>query len=176
MAKRKFKVDVLSQASIKQLKKDLRTYRDDLQRKCRLLAQLLAEKGVSIAKVKIATLGAVFTGELISSVHIEEKGSTKSKTIFAIVVDSKHAAFVEFGTGQMGEEGGYPHPFPPGVDWEYNTGKTIFEISPGEYGWFYFRDGEWHFTQGMPSRPFMYETFIELKSIVEKTAREVFKE
>lgn len=174
MAKKRYKVDILSVSSIEKLKKDLQAYQNDLQRKCRLLAERLAEKGVEIAKIRIDTLGAVFTGELKSSVHAEDKGGNETKAIFAIVVDSRHAAFVEFGSGQMGQEAPYPYPLPDGVDWEYNTGKTIFEISPGEYGWFYQRDGQWYFTQGMPSRPFLYETFIELKSIVEKTAKEVF--
>jgi hypothetical protein len=82
--------------------------------------------------------------------------------------------FVEFGTGQIGQEAPYPYELPDGVSWEYNTGKTIFEVSPGQYGWFYKRDGQWYFTQGMPSRPFMYETSLDLYRIVEKTAKEVF--
>jgi len=36
-------------------------------------------------------------------------------------------------------------------------------------------NGNWYFTQGMPSRPFMYETSMELMNLVVKTAREVFK-
>ena len=64
---------------------------------------------------------------------------------------------------------------PEGVEWNYNTGKTIFEIEPGQYGWFYQGDdGKWYFTQGMPSRPFMYETSIELMQLVVRTAKEVF--
>lgn len=175
MTKKRYKVDILSVSSIEQLKKDLQAYRNDLQRKCRLLAEKLAEKGVEIARIRIDTLDAVFTGELKSSVHAESRGGTEMKAIFAIVVDSKHAAFVEFGSGQMGQEAPYPYPLPEGIKWEYNTGKTIFEISPGQYGWFYQRDGQWYFTQGMPSRPFLMETTLELMSIVEKTAREVFR-
>ena len=91
------------------------------------------------------------------------------------MADSHHAAFVEFGTGQFGLESAYPYPFPEGVDWQYNTGETIFEISPGQYGWFYpGDDGRWYFTQGMPSRPFMYETSLELMNLVVTTAKEVF--
>ena len=92
-----------------------------------------------------------------------------------VVADSKHAAFVEFGTGQLGMEGPYPYPFPIGMDWQYNTGKTIFEIGPGQYGWFYpAEDGTWKFTQGMPARPFMHEAFIDIYAKVERIAKEVF--
>lgn len=176
MAKRVFKTD-LSVKGIEQLKKALLNYKNNtLQQKVDLLAKTLAEKGVDIAQANIAKLDAIFTGELISSMHTQYGGSAKGTAIFYVVADSHHAAFVEFGSGQLGMEGGYPYPFPEGVDWQYNTGKTIFEISPGQYGWFYQDDnGNWYFTQGMPSRPFMYETSIELVDLVISTAKEVFK-
>lgn len=176
MAKRVFKSD-LSTNGIDQLKKDLLYYKNNiLHQKVNLLAKLLADKGVEIAKVNVARLDAIFTGELINSIHTEKGSSINGTAIFYIVADSEHAAYVEFGTGQMGAEGSYPYPFPPGVDWQYNTGETIFEISPGQYGWFYpGDDGKWYFTQGMPSRPFMYETTMELMKLVVSTAKEVFK-
>lgn len=174
MAK-KFKVDILSKSSVDKLRKDLQAYRNDLPNKARLLAQKLADKGVVGAKTRIATLNAVFTGELLSSVYSMNLHSSQNLAVFAVVVDSDHALFVEFGTGQKGQETPYPYPFPAGMDWEYNSGPTIREIAPGQYGWFYPRDGKWYFTQGMPARPYMYETFLELKMIVEQTAREVFK-
>lgn len=176
MAKRTFKAE-FSQKGIEKLKQDLRNYQNNiLQQKVELLARILAEKGVEIAKINVKRLDAIFTGELINSIHSQYGGSGNGNAIFYIVADSHHAAFVEFGTGQLGMEGGYPYPFPPGIDWQYNTGKTIFEISPGEYGWFYQdENGNWYFTQGMPSRPFMYETSMELMNLVVKTAREVFK-
>ena len=174
MAKRTFKTD-LSTKGIEQLKRELLNYKDNiLQQKVDLLAMRLAEKGVDIAQINVAKLDAVFTGELISSIHTQYGGSTKGTAIFYVVADSSHAVFVEFGTGQIGQEAPYPYPFPPGIDWEYNTGKTIREIAPGEYGWFYPKDGQWYFTQGMPARPFMMETVLELMMLVEKTAKEVF--
>ena len=175
MAKRKFKSD-LSVEGITKLQKDLLNYKNNiLQHNVDLLTKKLADKGVDIAQVNVARLDAIFTGELISSIHTKYGGGTKGTAIFYIVADSHHAAFVEFGTGQLGMEGGYPYPFPSNVNWQSNTGKTIFEISPGQYGWFYPKDGQWYFTQGMPSRPFMYETSLELMKLVVKTAREVFK-
>ena len=175
MAKKSFKSD-LSVKGLENLKKQLLDYKNNtLQQKLNLLAKTLSEKGVVIAQTNIAGLDAIFTGELISSIHTRKGSGSKGTAIFYIVADSKHAAFVEFGTGQLGQEGGYPYPFPEGIAWEYNTGKTIFEIEPGQYGWFYpGDDGKWYFTQGMPSRPFMYETSLELMQIVKETALEVF--
>lgn len=175
MAKKKISVE-FSQRGIEQLKKELLDYKDTLQYKVDLLAKTLAETGVDVARANVARLDAIFTGELIASIHTEFGGSGNGTAIFYIVADSEHAAYVEFGTGQLGMEGGYPYPFPPGVDWQYNTGKTIFEVSPGQYGWFYKADnGEWYFTQGMPSRPFMYETSLDLMRLVVKIAKGVFK-
>jgi hypothetical protein len=176
MGKHKFETE-LSVKGIKQLKKDLLNYKNNiLQQKVQVLASTLAEKGVEIAKANVTRLDAIFTGELLNSIHTQNGGGTKGTAIFYVVADSRHAAYVEFGTGQLGLEGGYPYPFPEGVDWQYNTGKTIFEVEPGQYGWFYPKDGQWYFTQGMPSRPFMYETSLELMNLVVSTAREVFKQ
>lgn len=173
--KRVFKTD-LSRSGIADLRKQLVDYKNNvLQQKVDLLAKRLAEKGVAIAQTNIATYDAIFTGELISSIEARYGDSTKGSAVFYVVADSRHAVFVEFGTGQLGLEGSYPYPFPEGVEWNYNTGKTIFEIENGQYGWFYpAEDGKWYFTQGMPSRPFMYETAVELMTEIAKTAKEVF--
>lgn len=173
--KRVFKTD-LSRSGIADLRKQLVDYKNNvLQQKVDLLAKRLAEKGVAIAQTNIVTYDAIFTGELISSIETRYGGSTKGTAVFYIVADSRHAVFVEFGTGQLGLEGSYPYPFPEGVEWNYNTGKTIFEIENGQYGWFYpAEDGTWRFTQGMPSRPFMYETAVQLMTEIVKTAKEVF--
>lgn len=174
MAKKVFKTD-LSVKGINDLKKQLNDYKVNfLQRKLEELTKELAERGVEIAKANLTKLDAIFTGELMNSLYAKQDSSSAGKVVFLIVTDSEHAAFVEFGTGQLGLEGGYPYPFPNGVQWDYNTGSTIFEFSPGQYGWFYERDGQWYFTQGMPSRPFMYETAMELLQEVPKIAKEVF--
>jgi len=176
MAKQILKVNILSQSSIKRLQRDLEKYRDSLEYKARLLAETLAERGVEIARVQIADLDAIFTGELIQSIHSEYVTSQKGGAVFAVVADSSHAAFVEFGTGSKGEDKPYPHPLPEGVSWDYNVGKTIRQNPvSGTYYWFYpGEDGKWHYTEGMPSRPFLYNTTMELIQIVVKTAKEVF--
>lgn len=173
MAKKTLKAD-LSISSIRNLQKELEKYRDSLTYKCRLLAEKLSERGVEIARVQIADLDAIFTGELIQSLHSEYKGSTPYGAIFAILTDSDHAAFVEFGTGPIGQENPYPYELPEGVSWQYASGKTIRQLADGRYGWFYPRDGQWYFTEGMPARPFMYETSLELQKIVAEVAKEVF--
>lgn len=171
----KFKAS-LSVSSIRQLQKDLAAYRDSLTDKCRLLARRLSEKGVEIAKIMIVDLDAVFTKELYNSLHSQHQKDTQYGAVFAIVTDSNHAAFVEFGTGQFGQDMPYPFPLPDGVSWEYNVGKTIRQNpKTGKYYWFYpGKDGKWHYTEGMPARPFMYLTSLELQNEVVRIAKDIF--
>lgn len=175
MAKKPLKAE-LSVSSIRQLQKDLIRYQEYLTNKAAQLAKRLSELGVDIAQVQIADLDAIFTGELIASIHSEYKDSTKYGAIFAVVADSSHAVFVEFGTGQRGEDKPYPHPLPEGVSWDYNVGNTIRQNTvTGRYYWFYpGQDGKWHYTEGMPARPFLYNTSMELIREVPKIAKEVF--
>ena len=175
MAKKTIKLNCFSQSSIQNAIKALQSYQDSLTYKCQLLAEKLAEKGVEIARVQISDLDAVFTSELLQSVHSEYKGSIKGGGVWAVVADSSHALYVELGTGIIGKANPYKGTLPEGVDWQYASGKTIRQLADGRYGWFYKgKDGNWYFTEGMPSRPFMYNTANELRSIIVSTAKEVF--
>ena len=165
----------LSQKSIQDAISQIKAYQNDLTYKCQLLAEKLAERGVEIARLQLADLDAIFTTELISSVHAEYKGNTKGGGIWEVVAGTDHAMFVEFGTGIVGKRSPYPGKMPEGIDWQYASGKTIRQLADGRYGWFYQDDnGEWWFTEGMPSRPFMYYTAIQLQDIVVETAKDVF--
>ena len=175
MAKKRLKAD-LSIIGIRQLQKDIEKYQNSIEYKAKLLAENLADMGVEIARVKISSLDAIFTGELIQSIHTEYKSSIRGGAIFCVVADSDHAVFVEFGTGIVGKQSPYPYPLPDGMTWEYASGKTIRQLSDGRYGWFYKGDnGQWYFTEGMESRPFMYETSLELEKKVVSVAKRVFR-
>nr|DAH41203.1 MAG TPA: tail component protein [Caudoviricetes sp.] len=180
-------INLFSDKSIQAAVKAIRDYENSLTYKCRLLAETLAEKGVEIARVQIADLDAIFNQELLRSIHTEYVGSVKGGGVWAVVTGTDHALFVEFGTGQMGAENPYPYDLPEGVTWKYNSGKTIRQalqdievhgstyVKAGEYYWSYIGDdGKLHITKGMPSRPFMYLTAIELREIVSQTAKVVF--
>ena len=101
MAKYKFKAD-LSVDGISAIRKQLKEYRDNtLPTKLKECVRRLAEEGVEVAQGNIASLDAIFTGELFNSIHVKDGGSTKDSAVFFVVADSGHAAFVEFGTGQI---------------------------------------------------------------------------
>ena len=171
MAKKRFKVDILSPSSVSALKNELEAYRKSLPYKASELARRLSEAGVPIARMNVVELDAVFTGDLINSIHGEYVSSKPFGAIFSIVASSEHALFVELGTGIVGAR----HPYPGKLPVVYAQGKTIRHLADGRYGWFYEKDGKWYFTEGMPSRPFLYNTALDLVSLVPKIAKEVFK-
>lgn len=158
----------LSVKSFRKLAKDIRKYRNSLQDKCEEFAYRMAEEGVKIAQMKILSFDAVLTGELLSSMNLEAGNIVSNGASYYIYTDCDWAAFVEFGTGVVGKAN--PHPDTGLVGWKYDTNDN------GESGWWYYYDGEWHWTKGMPSRAFLFETGQELKniSLISSIAKEVF--
>ena len=153
---------------------EIRQYQKEVESKTRLLAQRLTDLGAEIARVKIVSLGAFYSGDLLSGV-----GGYFSPLLNAgfVKVTSDHAAIVEFGTGVVGQAS--PHKngeYLARAAWGYATGSKIFTTKDGKVGWIYpTKDGEFRFTEGMPSRPFLYETALELQQKFVGMAREVFR-
>lgn len=162
----KITVNMLSQKSIEKATERLTKYTEELEDKCTLLTVKLAEKGIQTARMKIAAYDAVYTGQLLESINYERGAVIQNGDEWIVYTDCPWAKFVCFGTGMVGK--GSPHPDTSIVGWKYDVNEH------GEAGWFYFRDGEWHWTKGMPSRPFMYETAVELRQDIVKIAKEVF--
>lgn len=166
----------LSTNSIQQAITELQAYKLEVIAKKNELARRLAERGVEVAKAQVYDLDAVFTTELFHSISSESQGVLNGNAIFVVKADSEHAIFVELGTGYEGEQSPYQFELPEGVDnWKYGDGKTIRHLTDGTYGWFYpTKDGKYIFTKGMPSRPFMHNTAMELYRITAEVAKEVF--
>ena len=153
----------LSTKEINRAIRDLKRYKRELNKKVSLLIETLTDYGVDVAKAQIRELGAWYTGELESSIT-----GYFSPTLGAGVIKagSPYAVFVEFGTGIVGQTS--PHPDPK--DWQYDINNH------GEKGWWYFndRDQKWHWTKGIESRPFMYNTVQILERECMRIAKEVF--
>lgn len=163
----------LDPAEIAKAIQELQEYQKEVESKTRLLVQKLTDYGAEIARVKIVSLGAFYSGELLSGVD-----GYYSPTLNAgfVKVTSDHAAFVEFGTGIVGQNN--PHKngeYLSKAAWQYATGPKIFTTQNGKVGWIYpTDDGGFRFTEGMRSRPFMYETALELQNKFAQMAKEVF--
>ena len=154
--------------------KELNDYKAEIENKARQLVQRLVDLGANVARVKIVEMGAFYSGELLSGV-----GGYFSPLLNCgwVKVTNDHAAFVEFGTGVVGQNS--PHrngEYLSKASWAYATGRTIFTTKDGRVGWYYPTDnGEYRFTEGMKSRPFLYETALQLQREFPRMAREVFR-
>ena len=154
--------------------RQLEDYEKKVQQNIKDFVQKLLDTGVEIAKATIYELDAVDTLKLYNSV--KEPVLYKDGSGGVIFTDSPYAAFVEFGTGvaNNGSVGSSNHPL--GVQ----LGMTIGTYGEGKGanpdGWYYYdnEQGRLRYTQGMPSRPFMYSTAKEMERIAAKVAKEVF--
>ena len=127
------------------------------------LVKELAADGARDAQDMAQFMDAYDTGELVGSIRADVQG--RSATISA---NADHAAYVEFGTGVVGENAPAPHA--PIHGWEYDVN------SHGEKGWWYVGDdGKRHWTKGMPSRPFMYDTAQMMRQAVPQRVEEALK-
>lgn len=137
----------------------MRAYKARVENLAQKLVAELAAQGAHIALVEAE--GIRDTGKLLSSIVGEAGGNygyVKCKCGYAV--------FVEFGTGVVGS--GKPHPDISIAGWKYDVNGH------GELGWWYPDDeGKLHWTKGMPSRPFMFNTAQQLRRIIVKTAREL---
>lgn len=163
----------LSLDGIEKAIKELNDYAREVEQKTKLLVSNLTDLGADIARVKIVSLGAIYSGELLSSVS-----GYFSPLLNAgfVRVTNDHAAFVEFGTGVKGQAS--PHTngeYLSKAAWKYAVGGKIFTTQDGRVGWIYpTDDGGFRFTEGMESRPFMYQTALELQREFPRIAQEVF--
>lgn len=172
----------LDSKSIDALIKDITYYKDKvLPARCRAFVKELANRGVEIAKLQVWDYDAIFTSEVLESISNYEAFAKDDVVKYIIKADSEHAIYVEMGTGIVGSEHPYPGPLPA----VYGQGKKMFVTNDGRYGWIYpLNTGrvdsngepiiEFRFTEGMPSRPFMYNTVLELKDIVNDVAKQIF--
>lgn len=157
----------LSVDSIDRAIKELEKYKQDLNKKVSLLVQALTDRGVEIAKAQVVEVdpSAFYTGALEESITGYYSPSTN---VGIIKTDLHYAVFVEFGTGVVGSRNSHPKAGELGYRYDVNE--------HGDEGWWYYndRDQKWHWTKGFKSRPFMYNTVLQLERECTNIAREVF--
>ena len=167
------KIDLNEKGSLGKALRKLRAYKRRVEQKTSLLVQKLTDYGAEVVRIKIVNMGAYYSGELLSGVSGYYSPSLNAGFV---KVASDHVAFVEFGTGVKGQNS--PHKngeYLSKASWEYASGTKIFTTKDGRVGWIYpTDDGGFRFTEGMKSRPFMYETALELQRDLHKITKEVF--
>ena len=155
----------LSVSSIDNAIKELKAFRDSIERKKDKLLEELASIGVKEASVRFTT--AMYDGVNDSSVTLETTSDG-----YAIVAEGRAVAFIEFGAGVYHNTGDpYPNPRPEGI------------VGIGEYGkgygkrqaWGYKDDsGELVITHGNPAAMPMWYASEEMRSKIQKIAQGVF--
>lgn len=153
----------LNEKDIDRAISELKVFKREFLRKCESLIEALTDYGVEVAKVEVAQLDAVYTGELMNSI-VGYYSPTYNVGI--IKAGAYYAAYVEFGTGVVGSKS--PHPNPQG--WQYDVNNH------GDEGWVYYDEdsGGFRRTRGFKSRPFMHNTARDIEKNCERIVREVF--
>lgn len=157
----------LEPRSIEKAITELQMYKEDLERRVRLLVERLIDRGAVIARAKVVEMGAYYTGELLNSIDSYLFAFGGAPVGF-IRVNAEYGMFVEFGTGIVGENSKH-HPAQDAFGWEYDVNDH------GELGWLFpADDGTYRRTRGQASRPFMYETALQLRDEFPAIVKEVF--
>lgn len=156
----------LSAESVGAAIRQLETYADKLAAKSDELCERLAGIGVEAALANVRQ----DTGDLASGIRFEKVGDCE----YLVISEGGYAAFVEFGTGVVGE-GTYPGDLPGG--WSYDERRTPAahdEDDPTR--WFYYdRDGNLRSTRGQTANAYMAASAEEMRQAILATAKEVFQ-
>lgn len=153
----------LTVESINRAIREIQDFRNELREKCLELVEALMMEGVEIARMQVASMDAVYTGELEQSIQGVFFPTERCGFVMA---DTPYAVYVEYGTGIVGESA--PHPEAQG-NWNYDVNHH------GIQGWVYRNgnDGQFHWTMGYVSRPFMYNTLRWLEEAAPERASEI---
>ena len=159
----------LDPQSIENAIHELQQYKEDLERRVRLLLKRLTDEGVKIAKAKVVEHKIIHDTKLTNSINGFVSGN-----VGFIRVDDEHAVFFEFGTGPVGASD--PHPL--GGSYKEKGWFTAADGKPMDelYGWYPLgKDGDvYFFTEGQKAKPFMYETALQLRDVFPEIVKEVF--
>ena len=139
--------------------KNIQKFTNDLNNRVNKLVQALTDRGVEIANVYVKGISqSIFhnpqtgwyqgSGNLAGSIVGIFDATTHTGIITS---NSPYAIYVEYGTGVYGENS-----------------------SHGEEGWWYYAEGDSHWTKGQPPRQFMYRTYKDLQKEIQQIAKEVF--
>lgn len=178
MAKKVFKVDILSKASVEQLKKDIEAYRNDLPRKCEQIVSELAKIGLDVANARVneSPLGKYVTlsiqNENIpngSKALLIARGEVKQSEGYA---DFSTILAIEFGAGIY-----YNKTINPNADkLGYGPGTFPGQVHAMEDGWYFWdeKNQVWKYTHGVRATMPMYNAYKDMEDEVVKIVKAVF--
>lgn len=172
----------LSVKEIQNAIKEVKSYQNDLNRKCEELCQRLTAEGIIIAKSYIGNSGFGRYVHLSSEITSQEAGckavlymqaTTKIHSEWQTLEGVRSAEvspmlMLEFGSGLKAKN----QTGVPGV----GTGTFPGGKHGDKPGWYYMDlDGNWHYSTGVSPKMPMYYTGKELRKKLIGMAKEVFK-
>lgn len=167
MAKRRIRLNLFDPDSLADAIREMQTVAKNVPKCANDALNELADVGAQYAKNRVLAMDAIMTGDLygfISAVH-----ATEQVKMSKVVAPTPYAEYVEYGTGIVGASRSHPEP----DGWAYDVNEH------GEAGWWYYDDtfgySSWHWTNGMPARPFMYQTRLYLEQQAPKITAKVFR-
>lgn len=170
----------LTRSSLTKAIKEVNLFRDQLTQSMNDLMKKLVEEGISVARIQIASMDAVDTGALEHSIAGYFDPQTRIGYVYS---GSMYAIYVEYGTGPIGAQN--RHPAPETANWAYAIGDSIRPTKDGRLGWVYMKGsdgvfssdgGNFRWTEGYESRPFMFNTLQWLEEAAETIASTVWNQ
>lgn len=171
----------LDERSIGKAIQEVNRFKEKLQPAMQCLITWLAEKGVEVAKAELIFMPGppYMSGDLQNSILYRKIGDYAEITAGEGLITEygSYAMFVEYGTGFIGAN--HPHPEADKAGYKYDVHKH------GMRGWWY--PAPWGtieaeggtklaWTQGMASRPFMYNTLRDLEEEAEASGGRIIAE
>lgn len=155
----------LSTESVARARDEVRRYAESLPDRFDELCSRLAEVGVEAAAAHVK----VDAGRLQSDISARRLG----KGHWLVLSVGDYAAFVEFGTGVVGD-GTYEGDTPPG--WQYDSRQTPEAHDPDDPTlWYYYdEEGRLRSTRGQAASSYMAKAAEEMRQKVLPIAKEVF--
>ena len=179
MAKKKFKVDILSKNSIEKLKEDLLEYKNDLSRKCDEVVRRLVDVALPIIESHIAEAQITYDEKNIQSgadvthttdvQYVTSDGSSRAN----ISVSGKEILFIEFGSGVY--YNALPSPHPKGQEFGFVIGSYGKHHGVQQVWGYYDESGELVLTHGVKATMPMYNAFLEIQKQAKKIVKDVFR-
>ena len=175
-------IDVeLTASSINRAIREIELMKKQLNEQLLDLVRELTQEGIEIAKMQVVALDAIMTGDLeksIQGVFFKEEGCG------VIYSDVPHALYVEFGTGIVGDTTFHDLSGADGsTHWDYDVRGhgTKGWWYPAPWGWWIPKTGKYKgqpmaWTQGMPARPFLYNTLRWLQESAPDKASSMFNQ
>ena len=170
MANKTIKME-LSQKSIQDAIKQLRSYQKSLVSKNEEFVRRLAELGIPVIDENIALAQGDSDKSHNTYIKINSFGDYTQATL---VCEGKSLAFIEFGAGIHYNTPAGTSPHPKGQDFGYTIGSYGQGNGKNE-SWVYYADsGEWVRSYGTEATMPVYKASVEIIQNIRRIAKEVF--